>query len=133
MHLPRTLVRTLSGVAAVVSLAGCDGGGEAEDRGRTVTVGPTDAVDVVADEYLFDPSTIVAGDGGELELTLDNQGAIAHNLRLFDGEEDVGGTPTFAGGEARTVRLELDRGSYRMVCTVGDHEELGMVGDLEVR
>jgi uncharacterized cupredoxin-like copper-binding protein len=44
----------------------------------------------------------------------------------------VGGTPTFQGGRTRTAWIKLQLGSYRMVCTVGDHEDLGMVGTLEV-
>ena len=28
--------------------------------------------------------------------------------------------------------MKLSPGKYRMVCTVADHEQLGMVGDLEV-
>jgi plastocyanin len=99
-----------------------------------VTVEGDQPVDVIARDYSFDPSTIVAAVGADpLELTLDNQGAVAHNLRVFDGASEVGGTPTFPGGESRAASLDLEPGSYRMVCTVANHEELGMVGDLEVR
>jgi plastocyanin len=91
-------------------------------------------VEVIARDYSFDPSGIVVdGAGGPLELTLDNQGSVAHNLKVFDGATELGGTPTFQGGETRGATLELEPGSYRMVCTVANHEELGMVGDIEVR
>lgn len=122
----------LASLAAATPLA-C--GGEEAPTGPTVTVGAAEPVEVVADEYLFDPSSVVveAGGGGPIELVLDNQGSIAHNLRLFDGEEEVGGTETFAGGDQRSASVDLGPGAYRMVCTVADHEELGMVGELEVR
>jgi uncharacterized cupredoxin-like copper-binding protein len=29
--------------------------------------------------------------------------------------------------------VNLEHGRYEMVCTVGDHAELGMTGELEVR
>ena len=125
--LPATLAAALS----AVTLAAC--GGEEQEAGPTVTVGAAEPVEVVGDEYRFDPSSLVVEGGGPVELVLDNQGSIAHNLRLFDGADEVGGTPTFAGGDQRSASVDFAPGAYRMVCTVADHEELGMVGDLEVR
>ena len=90
-------------------------------------------VSVVATEYAFDPATVVLEQSSELELELDNRGSLAHNLRVQEGEQDIGGTETFQGGESRTATVELEPGSYRMICSVGNHEELGMSGDLEVR
>ena len=113
-------------------LAGC-GGDEEPPSGPPVTVPASDPVEVVAEDFLFDPAAIVVEGGGPLEIVLDNQGAVAHNLTLFDGAEEVGATPTFAGGEQRSTTIDLAPGAYRMVCTVADHEQLGMVGDLEVR
>ena len=94
---------------------------------------PGETVDVVADEYSFDPETIVLAGGGELTVELDNAGALAHNLRVFDGEADVGGTPTFVGGDPRPGTVEVEPGEYELICTVGDHADLGMTGKLEVR
>jgi plastocyanin len=127
------LKRALAGFAAAGVLAGC-GGGEGESTGGSVTVGGGDGLEVIADEYSFDPSTIaVEGSSGPLEITLVNRGSIAHNLRVFDDGDELGGTATFPGGETRSARLELEPGAYRMVCTVADHEALGMVGEIEVR
>jgi plastocyanin len=110
-------------------LAACGGD---EEAGRTVTAPANSELRVVGDEYSFDPETIVLKGAGTLTLTLRNEGSLAHNLRLFRGEEDVGGTPTFSGGRAETTRLNLEHGSYELICTVGDHEELGMKGTLRV-
>lgn len=92
-------------------------------------------VRVVGDEYSFDPDTIVYESGGLTRLTigLENRGSLAHNLKVFDGGQEVGGTPTFPGGETKAGAVDLEPGEYRMVCTVGDHEELGMTGTLRVR
>jgi plastocyanin len=110
--------------------AGCGG----DDRpGRTVTVQAGAKLTVVGKEYSFDPSTIVVDGAGTLTLTLRNEGSLAHNLKLFKGGEDVGGTPTFPGGRSESARVKLSRGDYEMICTVGDHEELGMIGTLRVR
>jgi plastocyanin len=130
----RALIRIPAVVVAAASLAGCGGGEDDEPAGQSVTVDAAEGVEVLAGEYFFDPETIVVDGGPQApEITLENEGSLAHNLRVLDGDEEIGGTPTFAGGETRSTTVELDPGAYRFVCTVGNHEELGMVGDLEVR
>jgi plastocyanin len=115
----------------LVLAAGC--GDDEDEPGRTVTAEAGTAVHVVADEYSFDPETIVLTGGGELELKLENAGSLAHNLRVLDGASDIGGTPTFSGGQTRGGTVRLDPGEYKLVCTVGDHEALGMTGKLTVK
>jgi plastocyanin len=117
-------------LAAFVLLAASCGGGD--QPGRTVTAPADGAVRVVAKEYSFDPSTIVMRSSGTLRLTLENDGSLAHNLKLMRDGQDVGGTPSFPGGESRSARVRVERGSYEYVCTVGDHAELGMKGTLKV-
>jgi len=132
----RRLLTALLASAAVI--AGCGGDDDEGGGGGSVTVKAGGQVRVVGTEYAFDPSAVVLAGGrpnaaATLEITLDNEGALAHNLRVLRGDEELGGTPTFPGGRAESARVRLDPGSYRMVCTVGSHEELGMVGTLEVR
>ncbi len=107
--------------------------GDDDEPGRTVTAPANAKLRVIADEYSFDPSTIVLAGAGTLTLTLRNQGSLAHNLKLFKGDEETGGTPTLPARGSKATRLNLEHGNYRMVCTVGDHEELGMIGTLRVR
>ena len=115
--------------AFVLLVASCGGD---DQPGRTVTAPAEGAVRVVAKEYSFDPSTIVMQGPGALRLTLENEGSLAHNLKLMRDGQDVGGTPSFPGGESRSARVRVERGSYEYVCTVGDHAELGMKGTLKV-
>ena len=112
-------------------IAGCgDDEGEPE---RLARVGPAEPLRVTAKEYSFDPGRIVvAGKAAKLRITLDNRGTLAHNLKVLDGERELGGTPTFPAGERRGARLAVPPGRYRFVCTVADHRELGMEGQLEV-
>jgi plastocyanin len=70
---------------------------------------------------------------GELRVELENRGVLAHNLRVFDGGDDVGGTDTFTGGKTRGADLSLEPGEYELVCTVGNHADLGMTGKLRIR
>jgi plastocyanin len=111
-------------------VAGC---GDDDDSGRTVTTPPNETLPVVADEYSFDPSAIQVSGAGRLTVTLRNEGALAHNLKLFRADDEIGGTSTLPAGRSESVLLNLEHGSYRMVCTVGDHEQLGMTGTMVVR
>ncbi len=89
-----------------------------------------------ADEYRFDPGRIVVRAGGRearLRIVLANRGSLAHNIHIREGERDLASTRSFPEGRRRSVSASLRPGSYRYVCTVGDHEELGMVGRLEVK
>lgn len=109
--------------------AGCgdddDGGG----KGRAVSVPAGATLEVAADEYSFDPSRVTVAGPGELMIELTNEGGLAHDLRLEGG----GGTKIITGGERGTAQVELERGRHRFVCTVGDHEQLGMTGTLVVK
>ena len=115
--------------AFVLLVASCGG----DDRpGRTVTAPAGGALQVVAKEYSFDPSTIVVSGPGTLRVTLRNEGSLAHNLQLMRDGREVGGTPSFPAGESKSAELRLESGEYEYVCTVGDHAELGKKGTLKV-
>jgi plastocyanin len=118
--------------AILLCLAGC-GGDDDEEPARSVTVNPNSTLRVTADEYSFDPGRAVVRGAGPLTIRLRNAGELAHNLRVRRDGEDIGGTPIFGGGETRAGRVNLEHGRYELVCTVGDHAELGMTGELEVR
>jgi plastocyanin len=75
---------------------------------------------------------VVSG-SGPLRIVLHNEGDLAHDIHLERDGKDVGGTPPFPGGGSRTARLTLEPGTYRLLCTVGDHAELGMTGTLKVK
>jgi plastocyanin len=117
---------------ALVLLAGC-GGGDEDEPSRRATVNPNSTLRVTADEYSFDPDRVVVRGAGPLTIRLRNDGELAHDLRLRRNGEDIGGTPIFPPGQTESARLNLEHGRYEMLCTVADHAELGMTGELEVR
>jgi plastocyanin len=112
--------------------AGC-GGDDREASGGTVTVDSGATVTVKAREYGFDPDRVVVRHPGALIIKLRNDGDLAHNLRVKQGGEELGGTPSFPPGRTESATLRLRPGKYELVCTVGDHAELGMRGELEVK
>ncbi|MDQ4129923.1 MAG: hypothetical protein M3133_02850 [Actinomycetota bacterium] len=132
-------MRPIAALSAACALlvAGC-GGDEDDERshGEPVTFRAGEPVRVVGGEYFFRPAdVVVSGARGEtgVRFLLVNEGALAHNLKVFADGRELGGTPTFPGGETRSGTVRLRPGNYRLVCTVGDHAELGMTGRLVVR
>jgi len=138
-HGPGILSAAVRAPAAILSAcAAILAGGCSEDEGpaRTVTVRPGATVDMKAHEYRFDPGRILVRTGGQaarLRIVLANRGSLAHNLHVRDGERDIAKTPSFRPGEERSVSVSLRPGSYMFLCTVADHDEKGMTGELEVR
>ena len=126
-------MRRLAIPCAIVASLGACGGDDDETEARSVSVKPNSTLRVTAKDYSFDPGRVVVSGAGPLTIRLENAGSVAHNLKLRRGDEDFGGTPTFPGGETRSGRVNLEHGRYEMICTVGDHADLGMTGTLEVK
>ena len=118
--------------ASLLAFAACGGDDQDEDT-RSVTVKPNSTLRVTAKEYSFDPGAVTVSGAGPLTIELENAGSLAHNLKLTRNGETLGGTPTFPGDETRSGRVTVEQGRYEMVCTVGDHADLGMRGDFEVK
>jgi plastocyanin len=126
-------MRRLAVPCALVAYLPGGGGDDDEEPARSVTVNPNSTLRVTGGEYSFDPGRVVVRGAGPLTIRLRNDGDLAHNLRIRRGGEDIGGTPTFPGGETQSGRVNLEHGRYEMICTVGDHADLGMTGELQVR
>jgi plastocyanin len=120
-------------LACAALLMGCGEEDEDGSQDPSATIPAGKELRVTADEYSFEPARVVVNRTGKLRITMRNAGALAHNLRLIRDGQEAGGTPTFQGGETRPGSARLQRGEYQMVCTVGNHADLGMVGRLDVR
>ena len=119
------LVRTTAALVAAVLLAGCGGPGPAvEARGQRV--------EIELDDFLIRPQNVRA-EGGELTFAVTNRGRLGHNFRLRDEGREVVEVTTLLPGESATASATLPPGTYKMVCTVANHEQLGMTGRLVVR
>jgi plastocyanin len=127
------LLACLPILLAALTMGGCGGDDDEGGGGAAARLGSGEPLEVVAREYSFQPAAVVLSGGGELTIRLDNRGSLAHNLRLLRGGEDVGGTPTFPDGETGTGEVTVEPGRYELVCSVGDHAELGMTGELQVK
>lgn len=90
------------------------------------------------DEYRLVPENIRVR-AGEVKIVARNVGRLTHNVKVlsFDREEgeayeDFGGTPTAQPGTTVRVALRLAPGKYRLACSIGNHDDLGQYGELQV-
>ncbi|MGI8632463.1 MAG: cupredoxin domain-containing protein [Solirubrobacterales bacterium] len=129
-HISRLLFLAAAWTVAGALLAGCGaplgGGSEATVTGDALTVRLT--------EYQFEPQDLTLPPR-PIEVRVVNNGSLAHNWRIFrgDSEKQLVGTPTFQGGTQERLTVDLEPGTYTVRSTVGNQEELGMKGTIEVR
>jgi plastocyanin len=107
------------------AVAGC-GGDEPTARVRD------GRAPIVLDDFSIRPQTLRARPG-RIAFELVNRGRVGHNFHLRRGAGEPLEVTTLFPHERETATVELGRGDYRMVCTVSNHEELGMYGTLVVR
>lgn len=89
-------------------------------------------VAIVLDDFSITPQRVRA-DAGRITFRVANRGRLGHNFHLRRGAGEPLEIPTIFPGDARSATARLPRGDYRMVCTVANHEELGMTGVLVLR
>ena len=88
-------------------------------------------VTVRADEYIFTPERFEVTRGQLVTLTLENQGTVSHSLTIPELEVS---TPVISPGDTVSITFTPDRvGEFTFHCRVGNHEQLGMVGRIEVK
>jgi len=123
----------LGGVAALGGLLGASGCGRAPE----VRVGGSKVV-VSLEEYRIVPSVIRVR-AGRLKIVARNVGVLAHNLRVQSLRPDPAGnpvpvaaTPTAHPGQAVEIKVTLAPGRYRLLCSLGNHADLGQRGTLIV-
>ena len=89
-------------------------------------------VSVTLDDFSIAPQRLRARPG-RIEFTAVNRGAIGHTLRVRRGDQELVAVKTLLPGASGSAEGRLERGTYDLVCILGNHEELGMYGTLTVR
>jgi len=120
-------------LTALVLAVGCGGDDDSGPEGGAVTLKAGSVLEVSAKEYSFDPAAVVLNGAGALRIRLENDGSLAHNLKLKRGGDEVGGTSSLPSGDSGDATVDVRPGRYELICTVGDHAELGMTGELQVK
>jgi plastocyanin len=126
---------TLCVLGAALALSACGGDTEPPDLPASGRAGQD--LSITAREYVFTPNRItLRGAGGEnvdQPIELRNQGELAHNLEILDGDREVAKLRSFPAGKTRDLSAKLAPGTYDFICTVADHDEKGMRGTITVR
>jgi plastocyanin len=121
--------------AALAALAGCGGAEDPPDLPGSGRAG--EPLTITAREYLFTPNRItLRGASGKpvgQQVSLRNQGELAHNIEISQDGRLVAKLRSFRAGQTRGLRALLAPGEYNFICTVADHDEKGMRGTLTVR
>jgi uncharacterized cupredoxin-like copper-binding protein len=116
-----------------LTLVGCGGG----PSYTHVTDG---VLKIDLDEYRLRPENIEVP-AGRIHLRATNSGRLTHNLAIESIDREEGEEPTLYGrtdtlhpGQTGTERapIMLKPGKYRLVCTIGNHDDLGQYGELKV-
>ena len=110
---------------ALAVLAGC-----ADDAAPTLV--RDGRVSLTLDDFSITPQRLRAR-AGEVAFRAVNRGAIGHTLRVKRGDREVVAIKTLLPGASGSGSARLERGEYKLVCILGNHEELGMYGTLSVR
>ena len=122
-------------LVAVVLAASEDGGG-----GGSVSAGPSDALEITATDFAFDPADTEVIADTEATITLVNDGAVEHNWTVleagttieseseFDESLVVGEVGDAAVGETAEGGVTLEAGEYQVICTISGHLDAGMKG-----
>lgn len=92
------------------------------------------------DEYRVVPQSIVVAAPKRMKFDVRNSGRLTHNLAIHipkgpDGRPvEVARTETMQPGErAEAIKVTLQPGEYRLVCTIANHDDLGQYGTLKVQ
>jgi plastocyanin len=123
----------LAGLLPVLALTACGEPAPVDVDGATL--------EVVLDDYRITPQNVRVRPGAlPLRIVARNEGRLQHNVKVESlTQTDSQGTPILLGGTQSaspghtahaTVRLRP--GTYRLVCTIGNHDNLGQYGELVV-
>jgi len=127
--------------ALVLGLGACGDDDDDDESASTGTVtqeeqpapsGPqAETVRITETDFKIEPARVIVDKPGVVEFEVENAGAAPHALEVEGGDVEEE-TETIAPGESATLSVELAEGAYKLYCPVGDHEERGMVGELNV-
>ena len=91
-----------------------------------------DAIALIVKDFRFTPQNITA-EPGRLEVTLTNEGRLAHTFRVERKNTIVAKASSLLPGDTASTDFRVRRGEYRFFCALSNHEELGMYGTLVVK
>jgi len=122
------LIGMVALIVSIVAISGVlDDSSDAAGNGSGAAGGETE-FDVVLGDLFVEPASIDVPAGQAITLTVTNEGAMAHDLKVL-GES---GTEMLAPGESATVVVGPFDATTQAWCTVPGHKEAGMLMNINV-
>lgn len=133
-------------VLAAGGLAACgDDDEDAASPPPPPAAAQTETTDAAGGGAAGAPVAVAADPGGDLAFEQDaltapagsvtfeftNEANIPHDFKIEKDGKEVGGTQPITGDTAEAT-VELEAGTYTFYCSVGNHREEGMEGELTV-
>jgi plastocyanin len=131
-------------VAASLGVAACGGDDDDDDDTGAATTEATETtaaggggggetVDVSATDFKFDPADPTVGPG-TVTFDVTNDGETVHNLEVEGPSGEAELPEDLQPGDEGSFEVDLNEpGTYKFYCPVGNHEDLGMVGEVTVQ
>jgi plastocyanin len=96
--------------------------------------GDVQEVAVTLKEWAIEPAHIEVK-AGQVRFTVENVGQFAHNMTFqIEGAGNVAKTKNFKTTDGpQVLEVDLEPGTYKMMCDIIGHPEQGMVGTLTVK
>jgi plastocyanin len=112
--------------AGVLAFVAC-GDDNGEGGGGSGNGSATQSVDLTAQDFAFDPSTIEVDSGAEVELTFNNEDDVEHSFTAEDLDAEV----EAEGGESATTTFTApESGTVEFFCKYHPDQ---MTGEISVR
>ena len=87
---------------------------------------------VTLTDFRIAPQRILARPG-TLTFVLTNRGRLPHGFRLLRSGREVAKQTTLKPGQSATLTRRVRAGTYRILCPLSNHAELGMYGTVNVQ
>ena len=126
----RTTWTTAAIVVFVGVAAACGGDDEASGPGGSADLSSADTtVEILAEDISF-PEDVYETDAGSIGIVYENVGQIRHTL-IIEGEDGFK-LDVASKGDVDEGVIDLEPGTYTLICDVPGHRPAGMVADLVV-
>ncbi|MBI4319743.1 MAG: cupredoxin domain-containing protein [Chloroflexi bacterium] len=135
MNRARNIVSLLLGLGVILLVAACGSasGGQAAKDSASAAQGPAQEVKVNMGDFFYEPKEINV-QPGRVRFVLVNVGQTAHRFALSgEGFKFEQSSKNVAAGREGILEVDLGPGTYKMGCTLGDHEQRGSVGKMVVQ
>jgi uncharacterized cupredoxin-like copper-binding protein len=117
-------------VASLLATTGC--GGDNGGNGDEATNGTaSQTFSISLNDFSLTPMTLTIEQAGTYAFDAVNDGGVDHALEI-EGAGVEEETDTIGPGESASMTVDLESGTYEMYCPIGNHRDLGMLGEITV-